>query len=53
MISMIALSTLLKRGEGNCSYRGDFNGHIGTNPENYKDQYGGYCYGLQGRGKDS
>ena len=37
------------RGERNCSYTGDFNGHFGDNPENYEDKHGDYGYGVRNK----
>ena len=50
MISMIALSMLLKKLEKEIVViAGDFNCHVGSNPENYEYQLGGYGYGVRNK----
>ena len=51
MISMIALSMLLKKLEEKeiVVIAGDFNCHVGSNPENYEYQLGGYGYGVRNK----
>ena len=50
MISMIALSMLLKKLEKEIVViAGDFNCHVGSNPENYEYQLGGHGYGVRNK----
>ena len=51
MISVIAFKCFKKvRGEGNCTIAEDFNIQVGSNPEDYEVQHGGYIYWARKKG---
>ena len=45
----ILINFVRKLGEKEVLVIGDFNGQIGSNPENFEEQHGGYGYGVRNK----